>query len=161
MYRIILILAAILLISPAFADTRIGYINTERVIQDSGLSTKASKRLEKEFSGREQEIQKKIKHFRELQTALEKENLTLSESERAKRQRDLTNLNREIENDKRSIREDLNQRRQEELAQIQEKARKIIQEIAEKEKFDLILETAVYASPRIDLTERLLKALDR
>lgn len=162
MYRTILVLACALFAGSLYAaDTKIGYINTERVIKDSGLSVKASKRLEKEFAAREQEVSRKIKQLRDQQAALEKEALTLSETERNKRQRDLAALSREVENDKRAFREDVNQRRQEELSQLQERARKVIQEIAEREHYDLILENAVYNSPRVDLTDRVLKALDR
>ena len=143
------------------AELHIGFVNTEHVMRESASAQKASKKLEKEFAAREQEIQRKIKQIREQQAALEKDSLTLSETERSKRQRDLAALGREVENEKRAFREDLGQRRSEELGSFQERARKIILEIAEKEKFDLIVESAVYASPRVDITPRVIKALDR
>lgn len=145
----------------AAADLHLGYVNTEIVMRDSAAAQRASKKLEKEFAPREQEIQKKIKAAREQQAALEKEALTLSETERTKRQRDLAALAREIESDKRAFREDLSQRRNEELGSFQEKARKAILEIAEKEKFDLIVEQAVFASSKVDITPRVIKSLDR
>lgn len=147
--------------SASAAEIHIGYVNTEHVLRESASAQRAAKKLEKEFAAREQEIQRKIKQIREQQQALEKEGLTLSDTERSKRQRDLAALNREIENEKRSFREDLGQRRNEELGVFQERARKIILEIAEKEKFDLIVENAVYAGPRVDITPRVVKALDR
>ncbi len=147
---------------PAVAtDIRIGFVNTEHVLRESASAQRAAKKLEKEFAAREQEIQRKIKQIREQQTALEKDSLTLSETERTKRQRDLAALAREVESEKRAFREDLGQRRSEELVAFQERARKIILEIAEKEKFDLIVENAVYASLRVDITPRVIKALDR
>lgn len=143
------------------ADLKLGFVNTERIFRDSQQALKAQKKLEKEFQGREQDIQKMIKQARDLQTYLEKEGVTLPEGEKAKKQRDLANLSRDIQHSQREFREDLNQRRNEEFAAVQERARKTIQDIAEKEKFDLIVENVVYFSPRMDITDKVLKALDR
>ena len=149
-------------IPPAIgAELKIGFVNTERVFRDSALSVRAQKKLEREFSAREQEIQKQVKQARDLQAFLEKEALTLPEAERTKRERELANLNRDIQRAQREFREDLNQRKNEEFAGIHERARKIILEIAKKEDFDLIVENAVYASNRIDITDKVLKALER
>lgn len=143
------------------ADIKIGFVNTERVFRDSQQALKAQKKLEKEFQSRDQEIQKTIKQARDLQTWLEKEGLTLSEADRGKKQRELANLSRDLQHAQREFREDLNQRRNEEFAGVQERARKAIIDIAEKEKFDLIVENVVYASTRVDVTDRVLKLLDR
>ena len=156
-----LVMAPFMCGSAAAAEMHIGFVNTEHVMRESVAAQRAAKKLEKEFALREQEIQRKIKQIRDQQQALEKDGLTLSDTERSKRQRDLAALAREVENEKRSFREDLGQRRNEELGIFQERARKIILEIAEKEKFDLIVENAVYASPRVDITPRVIKALDR
>lgn len=145
----------------AMADTKIGFVNTERVFRDSQLAVKAQKKLEKEFQGRDQDIQRMVKQARDLQTSLEKEALTLPETERNKKQKDLANLSRDIQHAQREFREDLNQRKNEEFTAVQERARKAIMEIAEREKFDLVLEAVVYASPKVDITERVLKALDK
>ncbi len=142
-------------------DTKIGFVNTDRIFRESQLAIRAQKKLEREFSNREQEIQKQIKQARDLQTFIEKEGLTLSEAERSKRERDLANLNRDIQRAQREFREDLNQRKNEEFAAVHERARKAIMELAEKEKFDLILENVVYASGRVDITDRVIKTLDR
>lgn len=157
----LLVLALPLFSHAAYAETKIGFVNTERVFRDSSLALKAQKKLEKEFQGREQELQKLIKQARDLQAQLEKEALTMSEAERNKKQKELATLSRDIQNEQRAFREDLNQRKNEEFSAVQERARKAILEIAEKEKFDLILENAVYASPRVDITDRVLKALER
>jgi outer membrane protein len=149
---------------PAFAQTadlKIGFVNTEKVFRDSQLAIKAQKKLEKEFQAREQDIQKQVKQARDLQSHLEKEGLTLSEADKGKKQKDLANLTRDIQHAQREFREDLNSRKNEEFAGVQERARKAIMEIAEKEKYDLILENVVYASPKVDITERVLKSLDR
>lgn len=143
------------------AELKIGFVNTEKVFRDSQLAVKAQKKLEKEFQTREQDIQKLVKQARDLQAFLEKEGMTLSETERNKKQKDLANLSRDLQHDQRAFREDLNQRKNEEFASVQERARKAIMDIAEKEKFDLILENVVYASPKVDVTDRVLKSLER
>ncbi|MDP2432694.1 MAG: OmpH family outer membrane protein [Pseudomonadota bacterium] len=162
MKRLFILLLSITLPAAAqTADLKIGFVNTERVFRDSQQAVKAQKKLEKEFQSRDQEIQKTIKQARDLQTYLEKEGLTLSEADRGKKQRELANLSRDLQHAQREFREDLNQRRNEEFASVQERARKAIVEIAEKEKFDLIIENVVYASARVDVTDRVLKSLDR
>lgn len=143
------------------ADTKIGFVNTERLFRDSPLALKAQKKLEQEFSKREQDIQKMVKQARDIQSALEKEGLTMAEADKSRKERDLANMSREIQRAQREFREDLNQRKNEEFSSIHEKARKLIQDIAEKEKYDLIVENVVYASPRVDITDRVLKALER
>ncbi len=141
------------------AEMKIGFVNTERVFREAAPAVKAQKKLEKEFAGREQELQKMAKQAKDLQTYLEREGVTISESERRNKERDLANLNRDFQRAQREFREDLNLRRNEELGGVHDRARKTIMEIAEKEKFDLVLEEAVYFSPRIDITDRVLKAL--
>jgi len=142
-------------------EIKVGFVNTERVFRESPLAVKAQKKLEKEFQTREQDIQKMLKQARDLQSYLEREAMTLPDIERGKKQKELSSLSREVDRAKREFREDLNQRKNEEFSSVQERARKIIIEISEKEKFDLVLENVVYASPRVDITERVLKALDR
>ena len=158
---IIFLLALSFPLAAQTADLKIGYVNTEKVFRDSQLALKAQKKLEKEFKVRDQNIQKQVKQARELQAFLEKEGMTLAETDRAQKQKDLASLSRDIQHDQRSFREDLNQRKNEEFAGVQERARKTIMEVAEREKFDLILENVIYASPKIDITDRVLKSLDR
>lgn len=141
------------------AEMKVGFVNTERVFREAAPALKAQKKLEKEFAAREQELQKMSKQTKELQTYLEREGVTISESERRNKERDLANLNRDFQRSQREFREDLNLRRNEELGSVHDRARKTIMEIAEKEKFDLVLEEAVYFSSRIDITDRVLKAL--
>jgi outer membrane protein len=142
-------------------ELKIGLVNTERVFRDAAISVRAQKKLEQEFSKREQELQKMAKQVRDLQTLLDKENMTMSESARRDKERELANLNRDFQRAQREFREDLNLRRNEEMGSVQQRARKAIQEIAEKEKYDLVLEQAVYVSPRLDITEKVLKALEK
>ena len=143
----------------AAAEYKIGFVNTERVFREAAPAQKAQKKLEKEFATREQDLQKMAKQAKDLQAYLEREGVTVSESERRNKERDLANLNRDFQRSQREFREDLNLRRNEELSAVQERANKAIIAIAESEKFDLILQEAVYASHRIDVTEKVLKAL--
>jgi outer membrane protein len=155
-------LIGLLAVSPlACADTKIGYIDTERLFKDSSMAIKAQKRLEQEFSKRDQDIQKLLKQVRDLQNVLEQNEATMSDADKTRKERDLANMTRDLQREQREFREDLNQRRQEEFNALHERARNIIVNIATKEKFDLILENVVYASPRIDLTDRVMKALEQ
>jgi outer membrane protein len=144
---------------PVLAEAKIGFVNTERVFREAAPALRAQKKLEKEFAARDQELQKMAKQARDLQAYLEKEGATISETDRRNKERDLANLNRDFQRAQREFREDLNLRRNEELAAVQERANKAIQQIAESEKFDLIVQEVVYASPRIDITDKILKAL--
>ncbi len=156
------VLLALLLTSPLVgADTKIGYIDTERLFKDSPMVIKAQKKLEQEFAKRDQEIQKMTKQARGLQNLLEREDLTLSDSKKNRKTRDLANLTRELQRAQRELREDLNQRKQEEFTSIHTRARSLIIDIANKERFDLIIENAVYASPRVDLTDRVMRAMEQ
>jgi outer membrane protein len=142
------------------ADYKIGFVNTERLFRDATPAKRAQQKLEKEFAARDVEIQKLTKQVAALQTALEKDGATMADSERRNKERDLANLSRDLQRSQREFREDLNLRKNEELASVQERANKVIQQIAEAEKFDLILQDpVVYASQRIDITEKVIKAL--
>ena len=149
---------SLLMIPVAYAE-KIGFVNTERLLREAPLSVKAQKKLEKEFSPRELELQKLAKQARDIQAQLDREGVTMSESERKAKERELAGLNRDLQRQGREFREELNLRRNQELGVIQEKARKAILEIAKAEKFDLIVEQAVYFNPKIDITDRVMKSL--
>ncbi|MDO9008950.1 MAG: OmpH family outer membrane protein [Thiobacillus sp.] len=154
-----LVLASAFMAAPAVAETKIGFVNTEKLLREAPLSVAAQKKLEREFATRQQDLQKLAKQARELQAQLDKDGVTMSDSERKSKERDLSNHSRELQRQEREFREDLNLRRNEELGQIQERARKTIQEIAKAEKYDLILEQAVYVDSKSDITDRVMKAL--
>ena len=157
-----LLLALVLVSSTAWAsaaDSRIGFVNTERIFRESAPAVRASKKLEKEFAARDADIQKLAKQFRDLQAHLEKETVTLSEGDRRNKERDLANLNRDLQRAQREFREDLNVRQNEERAAFQDRVNKAIGDLAEREKFDLVLQEAVYVSSRIDITDKVLRAL--
>jgi outer membrane protein len=142
------------------ADYKIGFVNTERLFRDAAPAKRAQQKLEKEFAARDAEIQKLAKQVRDLQALLEKDGVTMADAERRNRERDLANLSRDLTRSQREFREDLNLRRNEEFASVQDRANKVIQQIAEAEKFDLIIQDpVVYASQKIDITEKVIKAL--
>ena len=141
------------------AEYRVGFVNTERILREAAPAVRAQKKLEKEFSTREQELQKMAKQVRDLQGQLDRDSATMQEGDRRNKERDLANLNRDFQRADRQFREDLNLRRNEETAAVQERAQKAIQQIADGEKIDLIVQEAVYISPRIDITDKVLKAL--
>jgi outer membrane protein len=141
------------------ADFRVGVVDTERVLRESSPAVKAEKKIEKEFSGRDQEIKKLMKQAKELQALLEKDGGTLSDADHRNKERELTGMNVNLQRMQREFREDLNLRKNEELAIVLEQANKAIQAIAEAEKYDLILQEAVYRNPRIDITEKVIKHL--
>ena len=141
------------------AELKIGFIDAERINRESAPAELASKRLEKEFAPRAQELQRRETQIKTIQGQLEKESMTMAESDRRSREQELQRLTLDFQRLQREYREDLNLRRNQELQQLFERANRVIKAIAEAEKFDLILQEAVYRSPRIDITERVLKAL--
>lgn len=143
----------------AAAETKIGVVNTERVLRDAAPAVRAQKKIEKEFEKRDQEMQRLAKQLQTLQEALEKNAVTMSESEKRNKEREFSELNREFQRKQREFREDLNQRRNEELASVLERANKAIKSIAEAEKFDVILQEAAYVAPRVDITDKVIKAM--
>ena len=141
------------------AEYKIGFVNTERLFREAAPAKKAQEKLEKEFAARDAEIQKTAKQVRDLQERLERDGATMSETERRNKERDLANLSRDLQRAQRELREDVNLRRNEEYASVQERADRVIRQIADSEKFDLILQEVVFASQRIDITDRVIKAL--
>ncbi len=159
-FKVFVLVMGLLSLAPALAaDIKVGWINIERIFREAGPAQKATKKLEKEFDKRQADIQKIGKQMSDLQTQLDKEGMTMSDADRAQKERELATLNRDFQRMQREFREDLNTRRNEEFASIQERANKAIREIAESEKYDLILTDAIYASPKIDITDKVLKAL--
>ena len=141
------------------AEVKIGFIDADRINRESAPAERATKKLEKEFAPREQELRKLEQQVKALQAQLEKDALTMSDSDRRSKEQELGRQTREFQRMQREFREDLNLRRNEELATLFERANRVIRQIAEAEKFDLILQEAVYRSPRIDITDKVLKAL--
>ncbi len=143
----------------AYADAKVGFVNSQKVMNESPQATRAKKRIEKDFEKRDQDLQKIAKQLQTLQESLEKNGLTMAESERRNKEREFNDLNRDFQRRQREFREDLSQRQNEEMAAILERVNKVIKQIADAEKYDIIFQEAVYANPRIDITDKVIKAL--
>ena len=159
LWTLVLMAAALGASAGAEAQLKIGFVNTERVFREAAPAKRAQQVLEREFSARNAELGRIEKQGRDLQTELEKENVTMPEASRREKERQLADISRNFQRLQREIREDLNLRRNEELAKVQERATRVINQIAEAEKFDLIIQEAVFASGRIDITDKVIKAL--
>ena len=140
---------------------KFGFVHTERILRDSAPAVRAQKQIEGEFQKRDRELAGIAEQLKRMQEDLEKNAMTLGETQRRAKEREFGDLNREFQRKQREFREDLNQRRNQELAQVVEQANRVIRQIAEQEKFDIIFqEMPAYVSPRIDITDRVIKALD-
>ena len=144
----------------AHAQSKIGVVQIERVVRDSQPALRAQKKLEAEFAKREAELGKVADQLKRLQDELEKDSVTMPEAQRRNKEREFNDMTREYQRKQREYREDVNQRRNEELGQVIEQANRIIRQIAESEKYDIIFQEAAYANPRIDITDKVIKALD-
>jgi outer membrane protein len=149
-----------LIAGPAFAQSKIGVVQIERIVRDSAPALRAQKKLEAEFSKREQELSKLGDQLKRLQDELERDGVTMPEATRRNKERDFNDLNREFQRKQREYREDVNQRKNEELSQVIDQANRIIRQIAADEKYDVILQEAAYANPRIDITDKVIKAME-
>jgi outer membrane protein len=157
--KILVASMAAFLALPVLAESRIGFVNSQKIMNESPHAARAKKRIEKDFEKRDQELQKMAKQLQGQQEALEKNALTMAESERRTKEREFADLNRDFQRRQREFREDLSQRQNEEMAAILERVNKAIKQIAEAEKYDIIFQEAVYANPRIDVTDKVIKAL--
>ena len=154
--------SALLLLSAGAGaqELRIGYVNSERVLREAAPAKAAQTRLEGEFSKREKDLAEQGARLKAAAERLEKEAPTLGESERARRQRELVEQDRDMQRRRREFQEDLTQRKNEELAGVVERANRVIKQIFEQEKYDVILQEAIFAGPRVDITEKVIKALN-
>jgi outer membrane protein len=140
---------------------KFGFVHTERILRDSVPAVRAQKKIEAEFQKRDRELAGIADQLKRMQDDLDKNGMTMAEPQRRTKEREFGDLNREFQRKQREFREDLNQRRNEELAQVVEQANRVIRLIAEQEKFDIIFqEMPAYVSPRIDITDRVIKALE-
>jgi len=140
-------------------DFKIGVVDTERILRESVPAVQAEKKIEKEFEQRDLEIKKMAQQAKEIQMYFDKEGMTLLDAEHRSKERELANLNVNLQRMQREFREDLNLRKNEELALVLARTNKAIKAIAESEKYDLILQEAVYRNPNIDITDKVLQYL--
>ncbi len=141
-------------------ELKIGYVNSERVLREANPAKAAQAKLEAEFSKREKDLADIATRLKAAADKLDKDGPTLAESERSRRQRDLVEQDRDFQRKRREFQEDLNQRKNEELSGVVERANKVIKQIFDSEKYDLILQDAVHWSPRVDITKKVIDALN-
>jgi outer membrane protein len=141
-------------------ELKIGYVNADKVLREAAPAKAAQAKLETEFSKREKDIADLAGKLKAAGDKLDKDAPTLSEAERGRRQRDLVEQDREFQRKRREFQEDLTQRKNEELASVVERANKVMKQIFDNEKYDLIIQEAVFAGPRIDITDKVIKALN-
>jgi outer membrane protein len=144
----------------AAQELKIGYVNSERVLREAIPAKAAQTKLEAEFSKREKELTDLGNRIKGAADKLEKDGPTLAPAEQQRRQRELVDQDRDLQRKRREFQEDLNQRRNEELAGVVERANKVIKQIFDSEKYDVILQEVVFASNRVDITEKVIKALN-
>jgi outer membrane protein len=158
---IALLLGASMLALPAMAqEFRLGFVSLDRIIKEAVPAKSAQAKLEQEFSKRDKELQSSGAAVKAAADQLEREAPTLSESQRSTRQKQLVELDREFQRKRREFQEDLNNRRNEELQKVFDQANRVVKQVADAEKYDLILQEAVYVNPKHDITDKVIKALN-
>jgi outer membrane protein len=141
-------------------DFRVGFVNTDRIFREANTAKAAQAKLEQEFARREKELNELGSALKAASERFEREAPTLSEMQRAQRQKALIDQDREFQRKRREFQEDLNARKNEELQQVLDRANRVVRQVAEQEKYDLILQEAVYINPKHDITDKVIKALN-
>ncbi len=141
-------------------ELKIGYVNSERVLREALPAKAAQAKLEAEFGKRERDLNEAATRLKASADKLDKDAPTLAETEKNRRQRELVEQDRDLQRRRREFQEDLNQRRNEELASVVERANRVIKQIFDGEKYDLILQEVIFASNRVDITEKVIKVLN-
>ena len=158
---LITLFAALVLTAQARADEfKVGFVNTDRIFREANTAKAAQAKLEQEFSKREKELNDLGNGLKSASDRFEREAPTLSESQRLQRQKQLVEQDREFQRKRREFQEDLNARKNEELQQVLERANRVVRQVAELEKYDVVLQEAVYVNPKHDITDKVIKALN-
>ncbi len=146
---------------PPSGGSKIGFVSNDRIFREASPAKDGFAKVQAEFAKRDKDLQDLAARFKAASDKLDKDSAVLSESERLKRQRELVDMDKDLQRKQREFNEDLNQRRNEELANVLERTNKVIKQIADSEGYDIIFQDAVYANKRIDITDKVLKALNK
>lgn len=158
---LVLLLGACALVAGAQAqEFRVGFVNTDRIFREANTAKASQAKLEQEFSRREKELTELGNNLKAASEKYEREAPTLPESQRGVRQKALIDQDREFQRKRREFQEDLNARKNEELQQVLDRANRVVRQVAEQEKYDLILQEAVYINPKHDITDKVIRALN-
>ena len=156
-----LLLGAVAIAAPAQAqEFKAGFVNTDRIFREATTAKAAQAKLEQEFSRREKELVDMGNTLKTASDKFEREAPTMAESQRTARQRQLVDQDRDFQRKRREFQEALSARKNEELSQVLERANKVVKQVAEAEKYDVILQEAVYINPKHDITDKVIKALN-
>ncbi|MEG0052379.1 MAG: OmpH family outer membrane protein [Comamonas sp.] len=147
-------------VSAQAQDFKAGFVNTDRIFREANSAKAAQAKLEQEFSKRERELVDVGNRLKTDSEKFEREAPTMAESQRSAKQRQLIEQDREFQRKRREFQEDLNARKNEELSQVLDRANKVVMQVAEAEKYDVILQEAVYVNPKLDITDKVIKALN-
>lgn len=143
-------------------DLKVGYVQVDKILQEAPQTAESGKKLEKEFSPRTQDLDKMSKQIKDMESSLEKDSLTMSETDRKNKERDVANLKIDFQRKQRELREDVNLRKNEELGSLQDRINKAVTSVSETEGYDLVVYGGVaYASKKIDITDKVLKVLGK
>ena len=156
----LVVAAGLIALSAQAEDFRIGFINTDRIFKEANTAKQAQAKLEQEFSKREKDLNDAGNALKNAIDKFEREAPTLSETQRANRQKQLGEQDRDFQRKRREFQEELNARKNEEFQQVLERANRVIKQVAESEKYDLVIQEAVYISPKHDITDKVLKAIN-
>ncbi len=141
-------------------EIRIGFINTDRIFKEANTAKQAQAELEQEFSKREKDLNDSGTALKSAVEKFEREAPTLAESQRVSRQKQLGEQDRDFQRKRREFQEELNARKNEEFQLVLERANRVIKQVAEAEKYDLVLQEAVYINPKHDITDKVLKVIN-
>lgn len=146
----------------AAAELKVGYVQVDKILQEAPQTSESGKKLEREFNPRTQELDRMQKQIKEQESSLDKDALTMSETDRRNRERDVQNLKIEFQRKQRELREDINLRKNEELSTLQDRINKAVTSVAETEGYDMVIYSGVaYASKKVDITDKVLKILGK
>lgn len=144
------------------AELKVGYVQVDKILQEAPQTAESGKKLEREFSPRSQELDRMAKQIKDLESALDKDGLTITEADRRSKERDVQNIKTEFQRKQRELREDINLRKNEELGSLQDRINKAVQSVAKAENYDLVMYSGVaYAADKIDITDKVLKLLGK
>jgi outer membrane protein len=146
--------------SASAQELKIGYVNSERVLREAAPAQAAQRKLEAEFGKRQREMAEAEQRLKTAADRLEKDAPTLAAADRTRRERELVEQDRDLQRKRREFQEDLNQRRNEELSAVVERANRAIKQIFDSEKYDLILQEVIFAGPRVDITDKVIRVLN-
>ena len=160
--KILLLVAFLFSASLNAAELKIGYVQVDKILQEAPQTAESGKKLEREFGPKSQELDRMQKQIRDIEAVLDKDRLTISETDRRNKERDVSNLKIEFQRKQRELREDINLRKNEELSSLQDRINKAVQTVSETDGYDLVVYGGVaYASKKIDITDKVLKLLGK